>query len=64
HDESEDCSELEHHDESEHCNESEYHDSEEDALMEKELQCLKDSNGEAPPLFTEESDLQGMTQAT
>ncbi|KAI9780326.1 MAG: hypothetical protein M1839_006749 [Geoglossum umbratile] len=64
HDESEDCGELKHHNESKHCNESEYHDLEEDSLIEKELQHLKNSNGEAPPLFTEESDLQGMTRAT
>jgi hypothetical protein len=38
-------------------------DSEEDRLMEKELERLRVSKGNAPPLWTLEPDLVGMTQA-
>jgi len=57
----EDYNKLKHCNESDYCDELKYYNLEEDTLMEKELQCLKDSNSEAPPLFTEEPDLQGMT---
>ena len=42
----------------------EYGDSKEDALMELELRRLKESHGEAPPLWSTMPEFQNFTRAT
>ena len=42
----------------------EEHDSEEDRLFEIELRHLKESNGQAEPLWHDEPEFRGMTRAT
>jgi hypothetical protein len=41
-----------------------HHDSEEDVLMARELERLRESNGQAPPLWTTVSEFAGLTRAT
>ncbi|KAI9774990.1 MAG: hypothetical protein M1840_000206 [Geoglossum simile] len=41
-----------------------HYDAEEDELMERELKCLQQSNGEAEPLWAEEPEFAHMTRAT